>query len=78
MSYRLFTRNDCQACSEVKTFFKNRKIEHELVDLDNENDIPEALHVKIVPALFKENKLMAYGTDIIAYILSVQNISRSA
>jgi len=78
MSYRLFTRTNCSACTEVQTFMENASINFDLVDLDTENNTSGGDHVKIVPALFMENRLMAYGSDIITYITSLNKIARSA
>lgn len=78
MRYRLFIRTNCSACLEVRTFMENSNILFELIDLDTENNTNGADYVNIVPALFKESKLMAYGTDIATYIMTLNNISRSA
>ena len=77
MSFRLFTRTGCTSCEEVKTFLENSDIQFIHINLDEEN-VAEANFVKIVPALFKENRLMAYGSDIVTYLSTRSDVLRSA
>ncbi len=76
MSYMLFVRADCPACKEVKTFLERTDLEYGSIDLDKEPGSPEASYIHVVPALFQGKKLMAYGTDIITYLASINIVAR--
>ena len=78
MNYKLFVREHCPACQEVKSFLERNNLDFDRIDLDKDPKSPEAQYVQVVPALFHGSKLMAYGADIITYLSSVNKVARSA
>lgn len=78
MSYTLFIGKECPACHEVKTYLEDATVSFETVDLNEGQARPELRYVRIVPALFRGNKLLAYGTDIISYFKALDQTPHSA
>lgn len=66
MTYTLYTSNHCESCEHVLNYLKEHKILHTVTNIDtDEKELP--VNVFIVPALLLNDKLLAYGTDIIKY-----------
>ena len=78
MSAKLFIKENCPACTEVRSYLENNGSNIEIVDLDKSGEMPGSNYVQIVPALFEGKKLMAYGADIITYLNSSSKLARSA
>ena len=66
----LYYRNLCHDCDKVKKFMENHKISFNYVDCEEKNASPP-IPIIATPALFKEDELIAYGTDIIHYLEKV-------
>lgn len=67
MSYTLYICNHCKGCEKVIAFLRTNNITLKEINIDTDKiDVPIALLV--IPALFKENKIIAYGADIIEHL----------
>ena len=60
MSYSLYTTDHCHACSVVLEFVKQEGIACEVYPTDRKDRPHDAF---VFPALFKNEKLIAYGDD---------------
>lgn len=68
MKYKLYTSDHCRSCAEVLSFIDDLDITVIEVNLSKPSaNRPENL--MIVPALFANDKLVAYGSDIPEYFL---------
>lgn len=66
MKYNVFIRNQCCSCVDVIQYFNNSNLPVRIVNLDEESiDLP--FKIQIVPALVQDERLLAYGSDIIHY-----------
>ena len=66
MSYTIFTGEDCHECAEVTAFIREQNLEIRIVNLDKDSEKPP-FRLFVRPSLFKNEKLIAYGSDIIRY-----------
>ena len=66
MNFTLYVIEECVSCVRIMNELKAKSIVCEIVFLNGE-DAPENL--LIIPALFEQQRLMAYGSDIIPYLL---------
>lgn len=65
MTYTVYTSNHCESCEKVINYLKEHNILHTVTNIDTEMELP--VNVFVVPALFLNNKLLAYGPDIVKY-----------
>ncbi|MDB2364198.1 hypothetical protein N9V83_04125 [Flavobacteriales bacterium] len=64
MNYTLYTQNFCKACDQIIDHLQLVGLEFEVVNIDETpKACPEDLF--IIPALYKQLELKAYGKDII-------------
>jgi glutaredoxin len=70
--YTLYTSNDCSQCSNVQDFLERKSIECLTINVDDEGDSPPE-PVFIYPVLFLNDKLLAYGLDIIEHFQLISN-----
>jgi glutaredoxin len=70
--YTLYTSNDCSQCSNVQDFLERKSIECLTINVDDERDSPPE-PVFIYPVLFLNDKLLAYGLDIIEHFQLISN-----
>ncbi|MBN4081690.1 hypothetical protein JYU23_01015 [bacterium AH-315-C07] len=62
--YCLFVKDVCPGCQEVKNYIDFNKICVRIINLSKEQT---HMPVHIIPALFHDEKLIAYGENIINY-----------
>lgn len=67
MRYTLYTGDNCHQCTHVIQYLEKHQIEFELINLDH-SDVKPPVQLYAFPALFEENDLVGYGTDIKEYI----------
>ena len=66
-SYTLFIGNNCLGCKQILDKLKKLNINITVVNiLDEKPNLPFPL--MIVPALIKDDRLIAYGIDIVKYL----------
>lgn len=65
MRFTLYVRSHCQGCTRVLKALAPLGLKLQVVNLDEESTNSG---VMIVPALFKDERLLAYGDDIAAYL----------
>lgn len=65
--YQLYIGENCHECQFVVDQLKELNINYELYNIDRE-DIAPPIRIYTLPAIFKGNELMAYGSDIIKYL----------
>ena len=53
------------SCNKIVAFIKKNQIKCEIVNLGHKQSIIE---VQIVPALFENRRLLAYGSDILSHL----------
>ena len=68
MSLLLYVTDDCESCQNALNVIEKNHIDVEIIHVLNS---PERVPVNlfIVPALFQDEKLMAYGADIPTFLL---------
>lgn len=64
--FNLYYRKLCHDCDIVKAFMEGENISFSYIDCEEKGAEPP-IPIFATPALFKENELIAYGTDIIQY-----------
>jgi glutaredoxin len=64
--YILYYRELCHDCDKVKDYMSDNKIDFNYFDCENKATEPP-IPIFATPALFKNEELLAYGTDVIAY-----------
>tara|TARA_B100000809_G_scaffold259526_1_gene304720 strand:- start:5979 stop:6200 length:222 start_codon:yes stop_codon:yes gene_type:complete len=70
-NYTLYVDNNCSSCKKIQQYISENNILVKTVNIDNENyDLP--FTIMIIPALVKENKLLAYGPDITSILDQVK------
>jgi glutaredoxin len=67
MSYIVYVSNHCAGCKTVMNFLSESQIDCQVINVDN-NNVPVPENIFIFPALFKQEKLIAYGDDIINHL----------
>ena len=66
-NYTLYVDNNCSSCKKIQRYINENNIPVNTVNIDEETyELPFA--IMIIPALVKENKLIAYGPDITAIL----------
>ncbi len=63
MSYTLCISASCPSCEKIIGLLHDMKVIVDIKDVQLESNCD----VSIIPALFKGNKLIAYGKDIVYY-----------
>ncbi len=63
MSYTLCISASCPSCEKIIGLLQDMKVKVNIKDVQLEPNCD----VSIIPALFKGNKLIAYGKDIVFY-----------
>jgi len=64
--YVLYYRDLCHDCDKVRDYMADKNIEFNYFDCENKNTAPP-IPIFATPALFKDDELLAYGIDVIAY-----------
>jgi len=70
--YTLYLANNCHQCSEVLDYVQRKKIDCLVINVDDEGD-STPVKVFIYPVLFQNDKLLAYGYDIIEHFQLYKN-----
>lgn len=70
--YTLYVSNDCAQCGDVHDYIERKSIECLVVNVDDEGDSPP-VKVKMYPVLFLDQRIMAYGLDIIEHFQRNEN-----
>jgi len=66
MNYTLYTAENCHQCADVIKFMNDNSIEFDMVNVDLTGRKPPVI-IYAFPALFLNEDLLAYGTDIKNY-----------
>ena len=66
MQYTLYIGKNCHQCQDVVEFMNINRIDYRKVHVHKSGENPP-IEIYIFPALFVEDQLMAYGTDIVKY-----------
>lgn len=62
-NYTLYVDDSCSSCKKIRQYINENNIPINTINIDQDSyDLPFA--IMIIPALVKENKLLAYGPDI--------------
>lgn len=69
MTYTLYISRSCPYCIKVMDYCNERQIGCHIIDIDDKPSASKQIYV--VPALFRNEDLMAYGSDIISYLEKV-------
>jgi hypothetical protein len=64
--YILYYRKLCHDCDKVRDYMAGENIDFNYFDCENKKTEPP-IPIFAVPALFKNDELLAYGTDVIDY-----------
>ena len=64
--FNVYYRKLCHDCDSVKEYLDDKNISYSYIDCEGKESSPP-VPIMITPALFKEDELLAYGTDIIHY-----------
>lgn len=64
--FNVYYRKLCHDCDSVKAYMENNNISFSYIDCEEKESHPP-IPILATPALFKEDELLAYGTDIIHY-----------
>ena len=64
MEHIIYIRNNCYGCERIVEEVEDKNLSVTIINLD-EADTQPPKPIQIFPALFKGNKLLAYGGDII-------------
>jgi len=67
MRYTLFIGEDCHQCAEVVDYIEKNDINCRKVNVDF-SDEEAPVQIFAFPALFEDNELIGYGSDIINYL----------
>lgn len=70
MTWTLFVRADCHDCDRARAWMDEQAIAYEVRDMDHLGSRP-AKRLFIAPTLCRGTELMAYGVDIIGYVVRV-------
>lgn len=66
MTYTLYISRQCPYCFKIIDYCNENQIDYEVIDVDE--NTTDTKPVFVVPALFLNEELKAYGTDIIRYL----------
>ena len=64
--YKLYVGNNCKSCDKIEFFLNQHHINIITINIDEE-DYQLPFSLVIIPALVKNEKLIAYGPDIIKH-----------
>jgi len=67
MRYTLYVGENCHQCADVLEFMESEQIEFEKINVDHTDKKPP-IPLFAFPALFENEELMCYGSDIINYL----------
>lgn len=70
MNYIVYICNHCTGCAKVIEYMKSEDINCRVVNVDTDNEAPP-IDLMIFPALLSNDKLMAYGEDIMGYLKNI-------
>ncbi|MGB0888468.1 MAG: hypothetical protein ACPGSL_10115 [Vicingaceae bacterium] len=62
-NYTLFVDTNCTSCKKIQLFINEHNINVNTINIDEE-DYELSFSLMIIPALVRNNKLLAYGPDI--------------
>ncbi|HHG83437.1 MAG TPA: hypothetical protein ENJ82_01710 [Bacteroidetes bacterium] len=63
MDYVLYVSEGCESCTRVVRYLEKNQVPISVINLTEKN-VKRPPAVVIVPALFKKDRLLAYGPDI--------------
>lgn len=66
MSYTLFVAENCHQCAEIIKYLDNKSLDCRKVNVDKDDEKPPVI-IFAFPALFENDELIGYGSDIINY-----------
>ena len=66
MTYTLYVGENCHQCQTVIDFLQREGVEYTKVNVDLDQEKPP-IELFAFPALFLNQELIKYGTDIITY-----------
>ncbi|MEM9023948.1 MAG: hypothetical protein AAGB22_09410 [Bacteroidota bacterium] len=67
MQYTVYIGSDCHHCQDVVEFMRYNRIPHRVVHLGKDKEEPP-IDLFVFPALFRDDKLVGYGTDIMDFL----------
>ncbi|MEQ8624074.1 MAG: hypothetical protein RJQ00_04440 [Vicingaceae bacterium] len=67
MTYTLYIAENCHQCAEVVNFMNDNKISYNSINVDLTNQQPP-FKLFAFPALFNDETLLCYGTDIKSFL----------
>jgi len=67
MNYTLYICNHCRGCEKVIDFLRTNNILIKEINIDVDK-VEEPISLMVIPALLKNNTIIAYGIDIIEYL----------
>ena len=68
MSYTLFVAENCHQCGDVISFLDKKEVVYRKVNVDLTGEEPP-VKIYAFPALFEDDELLCYGTDIMTYFI---------
>ena len=68
MIYKLYISDHCKSCDDTVSFVRSIELPCMEINL-NSTDSQPPIHIMVVPALFENERLVAYGPDIKDYLL---------
>lgn len=68
MIYKLYISDHCKSCEDAVSFVRSIDLTCAEINLHDSNDSPP-VQLIVVPALFENERLVAYGSDIREYLL---------
>lgn len=68
MTYTLYVGENCHQCADIIHFLNEKKIDYTAVNVDL-TDKPPPIKLFAFPALFGDESLICYGSDIKNYVL---------
>ena len=67
MTYILYVGENCHQCQTVINFLDSNRLSYKKVNVDLDSEEPP-IELFAFPALFEDQVLVKYGTDIITYV----------
>jgi len=67
MTYTLYIAENCHQCAEVVNFMNDKKVNYNSINVDLTDKKPP-IDIYAFPALFSEETLLCYGTDIMCFV----------
>lgn len=65
--YHLFIGENCHECQYVIENLNRLNVDYVLFNIDK-TEVKPPIKIFTLPAIFKENELLAYGSDIISFV----------